>query len=400
MAELPIPADAPKGNPTEPMADALAAARQRVQGVLSAQRERIARIQAELIDQLRQHYERLERRRTELDAQQGELETAEDHLRRRQRSTALTGHEHEAEMEHLNELRRRLDQRAADLDTRQERLAAAQSRTESQRRRIADELVARRKSLLKVFERHQDDLEAIQRTPELAHRPAEPERFQSPREADYNEEIIRELRKKNDELEERIAQLQVIAATASSSPPARPTSVPASSSLSWELQKERLLASLESEGELADEHRADEHLKISEVVRMTDEAMRDKDREIEEMRTILQDQSAKVNDVTMANDMAIGAAALGQLVDSDPLINEQREHLQKMQEHWEEMLRQAEIELSMERAKLARDRAEIDEKLRVIQQQPHQEGEAPPSVSDKPAHSRWLSRLGLIDPGK
>jgi DNA repair exonuclease SbcCD ATPase subunit len=397
MSDVSLPADAPKGNNPEPIADALAAARQRVQGFLSAQRERIARIEAELTDQLRQHYERLERRRTELDALQGELESAEDQLRHRQRSTALAGHEHEADLEHLNELRHRLDQRAADLDARQERLAAAQARTENQRRRIADELQARRKSLLKVFERHQDDLEAIQRAPEVSHCSPEPERGQLHPTPDLHEEIIQELKRKNEELEERVAQLQVIAATASST---SSTPAPAPPSLSWELQKQRLLAALEKEGESNNEDHSDEHLRITEVVRMTDEAIRDKDREIEEMRTVLQEQSAKVNDVTMVNDMAIGAAALGQLVDSDPLINEQREHLQKMQEHWEEMLRQAEIELSMERAKLARDRAELDEKLRVIQQQPHPEGEIPPPVSDKPAHSRWLSRLGLADPGK
>lgn len=384
MSETPLPADARKGNPVEPFADALAAARQRVQGFLSAQRERIARIQADLADQARRYHERLEQRRVELDSRQGEIDTAEEQVRRRGRSATLAGHEQEAELEHLQELRRRLDQRASELDSRQERLAAAQARTESQRRRIADELHARRLSLFNVLQRHQDELETLSRESEPARRSLESETPDWLRRPDPNEEVIRQLREQNAALEERVVQLQSsILSTSASEPPAA----------SWELQKQRLLASLENEGLSSDGHRSTERLKIEEVIHTTDETLRDKDREIREIRAVLQDQSGKVN------DMAIGAAALGQLVDSDPLINEQREHLQKMQEHWEEMLRQAEIELSMERAKLARDRAEIDEKLRTYEQQsPRPENETSPATSDKPAHSRWLARLGLIDP--
>jgi len=128
------------------------------------------------------------------------------------------------------------------------------------------------------------------------------------------------------------------------------------------------------------------------VLRATDQAIAAKDREIAELRQLLQDQSKNLGTV------AVGAAALGQMLDNDAIIREERENLRKLQEEWREKLRQAEIEIAVERAKLARQRAELEERLRELPPKPESGG--PSEKAEKPARGRWLARLGLADPEK
>ena len=64
-----------------------------------------------------------------------------------------------------------------------------------------------------------------------------------------------------------------------------------------------------------------------------------------------------------------------------------------------EKLRQFEIEASLERARLARERSNLDEKLRVLEQEKvHAAPDDTPPEADKPKSSRrWLARLGIKD---
>lgn len=101
----------------------------------------------------------------------------------------------------------------------------------------------------------------------------------------------------------------------------------------------------------------------------------------------------------MWGSLAVGAAALGEILDNDAIIQEEREKLRQMQEEWQEKLRQAEIGISIERAKIARARAEIDEKTRIFEEQGDPvDGEPDPSGEPgKPRRGRWLARLGLAN---
>ena len=70
------------------------------------------------------------------------------------------------------------------------------------------------------------------------------------------------------------------------------------------------------------------------------------------------------NQAQQVGDVAIGAAAVAQLLDTDELVRQERESLKQLQDGLREQLRKAEVDISLERAKLARERAELDEKLR------------------------------------
>ena len=134
--------------------------------------------------------------------------------------------------------------------------------------------------------------------------------------------------------------------------------------------------------------------KIQEIVRVTDQALAEKDREIEQIKHVLREQSNNLQGV------AVGAAALDAVLDQDPLIHEQRANLQQLQQQWHDMLREAEIELSLERAKLARERVIIDDKIRAHQEQLAAQASLPAGSSPtgaRPVRGRWLARLGLKD---
>jgi len=156
------------------------------------------------------------------------------------------------------------------------------------------------------------------------------------------------------------------------------------------------MAALESEFEEGNEDDVAERLKIEEVVQNTQQVVAAKEREIEDLQELLSNQSSQVGDV------AVGAAAVGELLDQDAIIREERENLRRLQTEWEEKLRQAEIDLSVERAEIARQRAGIQEELRRAEESDAkdtggQDRSEKSSKADRPARGRWLTRLGLKD---
>jgi len=79
----------------------------------------------------------------------------------------------------------------------------------------------------------------------------------------------------------------------------------------------------------------------------------------------------------------VGAAALGQVLDQDELIREERANLQRLQQNWGRHASQGRKSSSrLERAKLARDRNEIEEKLRAFQEQKAPAGDRRPGQSE------------------
>lgn len=195
-------------------------------------------------------------------------------------------------------------------------------------------------------------------------------------------EDLRELKIRNQQLEEQVQASRRAGASGQT--------------LDWEAEKRRILAALEAEeqGEQATEADAGRRMEIEQILRKTERIVADKDREIAELKQLLQDQSANLGSV------AVGAAALGSVLDSDAIIREERENLRRLQQEWQEKLRQAEVELSLERAKLARQRAELEEKLSALGNKtaPPDAATPAPTSPDKPSRGRWLSRLGLKDP--
>lgn len=194
---------------------------------------------------------------------------------------------------------------------------------------------------------------------------------------------IRELRQRNAELEKKIAELEQ-----------RSTKAERLSSdgriLDWEAEKQRILAALEAEVADQDPERPAEHARLQEVIKKTETILAEKDREIAELRRLLEEQATNIGSV------AVGAAALERLLDQDEVIRQQREHLRQLEEEWKEKLRKAELEISLERAKLAREKALLEERQRELEEKlQNLEKMGQPAEKTKAARGRWLTRLGL-----
>ena len=197
---------------------------------------------------------------------------------------------------------------------------------------------------------------------------------------------IRDLKARNAELQRQLLAAQSQAARLGGAA----ASATSDKGSTWEAQKRRLLAELDSD----DQHDAEatqRRSKIEEIVARTDKIIAEKNREIEELRQLLKDQSEGLG------APAQGAAAADQVLDKDATIREERKRLQQVQDECRDKLRPAEIELAMERARLARREAEIEEKLRQADlRRPSAEAEAL-APTGRPVRCRWRTQLGLDD---
>jgi DNA repair exonuclease SbcCD ATPase subunit len=185
-------------------------------------------------------------------------------------------------------------------------------------------------------------------------------------------EEVRELKRVNGELETKLKSR------------AGSTVVAAGGGLDWEAQKQRLLASLEADD--GDEETAAERTSIEGTIRITDQIVAQKDRELAELKLLLENHSGSAD---------AGSAAVNELLDRDELVRREREKLVQAQEEWREKIGKAEIDISVERAKIARERAELEDKIR--QYQADQERRDDAADPNKPTRGRWLARLGLKD---
>jgi len=340
--------------------------------------QRAAQQQEALAEQVRGQQDDLSRRFLEFADRQEQVDAAEANLRQQQRAFDLVRAEHAAEAGQLAALRNRLEAKQAELETRAERLAERESETEAQRRRIAQDFRAQR---------------AVQAARAAAGGGAaagsqgEGEDFR--RRYEMALEDLRELKARNADLGQQLAKGR---------PAAAPPAPAPSGVLNWETEKQRILAALESDAGKDSDAQQEERLTIEEVLRQTDQLLAEKDREIADLKQLLQDQSGSFG------ALALGAAAVGEILAQDAIVQEEREKLKRLQEEWREKLCQAEVDISLERAKIARERAQIEDKLRLLESQTANASEKveDPSKTGKPVRGRWLSRLGLkdLDEGK
>jgi chromosome segregation ATPase len=192
---------------------------------------------------------------------------------------------------------------------------------------------------------------------------------------------VRELKTKNVELTEQLAK-------APQSPKA--AAVAGSGGNDWESMKKRLLAEMDSDFDESKEQEKADKLTVENAIKITDDVVAEKDREITELRQMLDTQAKQVGDV------AVGAAAVAQMLDTDELVKQEREALKRLQDQLRDQLRQAELETSVERARLAREKSEIDEKLRSFEAEKASLGPAGAAGDVNKTKSRkWLTRLGL-----
>ncbi|MCS7239072.1 MAG: hypothetical protein NZ899_12505 [Thermoguttaceae bacterium] len=170
--------------------------------------------------------------------------------------------------------------------------------------------------------------------------------------------------------------------------------------LSWEEQKRLLLSALEGQQAAGESARAtweQERIALQQALTEAQRQLAERDREILTLQKLLEEQS------THLGSLALGAAAIEELVAHDEIIQQERENARRLREEWEEKLRQAEVELSLERAKIARERAELEERARQLAElaQELQKRAQQTSVVDQAAQGsersfrrKWFQQLG------
>lgn len=196
---------------------------------------------------------------------------------------------------------------------------------------------------------------------------------------------LHELKEKNAELLRQLAKS-----------PATETATPSAGRapgmyLDWETEKQRILAILEADLDSNDPTQSAERLRIEDVLRTTERVLAGKDREIADLKRHLEELSRDIESGVSA------ASASNSAIDSDAVVQEERERLRQLQTQWQEKLSRAEVEISMERARLARQRTELEEQKRLVENNAGQASNAAGGHAEAPARGRWLSRLGLTD---
>ncbi|MFO0085560.1 MAG: hypothetical protein ACK52L_06670 [Pirellula sp.] len=165
-----------------------------------------------------------------------------------------------------------------------------------------------------------------------------------------------------------------------------------SESFSWEERKLAWLRQLEHETQVENNVAPSRVPEIEKIIEQTEQEVLRRDKEISDLKSLLQEQSVA------SNGMAVGAAAISQIIEADDLIIEERQRLKQLQEDWEQKQRQGEIEMSLERAKLARERLELQERMRSLEaMNAHHSADEKGTPTPGKSRGKWLTRLGLRD---
>ncbi|MEZ6135165.1 MAG: hypothetical protein R3C53_09670 [Pirellulaceae bacterium] len=197
-----------------------------------------------------------------------------------------------------------------------------------------------------------------------------------------------DLGSQNLDLAAQLAKLQVTASTVLTSNNSPHLNF-SQEGLTWEQRRDLIMRQLEGESE---ETELDQHarLEIEQVVATTQSEIELRDQHIAELQSIIEQQS------NTREGVAIGAAAIAQMFDSDELVQQERKKLQDIQQQWEEKVRQAEIDISLERAKLARERLQLETELEEAKKTTSVQ--YLPAAGETKAETRtrkWLEHLGI-----
>jgi len=370
----------PQVGPADPWAQHVARSlkkqRAHARRLLDQQREQFEQVQKHILAPFAERHRELEDRQSQLADREAELDTFRTRMEREQtelrQQLAQSHRQLNARADEIKALRKQV----GDLTTPSfEQSSNASSPADDDLQRELAELRRERTTLL-------DQLAETQL--ELKNRPALQASSQEMDDLRCRFEMavqdVRELKNRNAELEERLDQTEQSGAGSSTG-----------GAFDWEAQKRKLFAQLDADFDGSDENDSAEKMTIEGTIRITDQVVAEKDREIAELKSRLNQQ---------VGTEALGSAA--EVLDADELIRQEREDLRQLQEEWQEKLRKAEIDISVERAKVARERAQLEEKLRTCEAiRAEQEGDdrnvQAGGESSKAPRRRWLTRLGLAD---
>ena len=202
---------------------------------------------------------------------------------------------------------------------------------------------------------------------------------------------LADLKQQNSELASQLAEAQ----SSLHNPPHLSLATLNQESMTWEQRKKLIMQQFENEASDSYGDNSKSRIDVEDVLQTTQAEIDRRDKEIEELKAIVEQQS------NTREGVAIGAAAIAQMLDSDELVKLEREKLAAIQREWEGKLRDAEIQISTERAKLSRERAELESQSRLLAEQlvnlPQQPNAAAETKIDGKPVRRWLEHLGLRD---
>ncbi len=238
--------------------------------------------------------------------------------------------------------------------------------------------------------------------------------------AEEHEELLRrvqqltadneEFSEENRELQRELAEARAAGSTVSTT--ANITGRDAADLLTWDQRKELIYRQMEDDSFDAESFLSTLSTKMPDVMEETGsdeqadparlaaqvfdrleslsgEVLR-RDAEVAELRALLEQREHA------GEGVAVGAAAIAQMLDGDDLIRQERERLQQMQIDWEEKFRQAEIEASLERAKLSRERQDQQRRIAELEESlEHARRENAVAAGGDGRKRRWLAELGL-----
>lgn len=372
---------------------------------LDAQRRDLERREAAVAEAGRQktRYEerlhRLEQREEELESERqrtksqrrriaAELKDERETVRREARRAAEETESAREELRRRHEDGRR---RAAELERREADLKSAAADGDVQLRaqvRSLESLLTERNAALAEIAAETDDLR--ERLADYKSRLAETEARLGEAAARRNDDDeTADLRRRLEEAQETVRDLKIRCAALERSQAAGSSAVAAGEvPMDWESQKRRLLAALDAV-DPRDPARADLPT-IEGTIRITDNVVAEKDREIEALQLRVEELSR--GEPTVAES----------LIDQDEFIARHRAEAERLRDEWSEKLRVTEIELSLERAKLARERTDLEEQRAEFEAQQARCAKdavvAPKAAGEtqrKTGGGRWLARLGL-----
>lgn len=126
---------------------------------------------------------------------------------------------------------------------------------------------------------------------------------------------------------------------------------PSVDEMTWEQRKTLMLRQLEREDAYDDRQQS----QLIDVIAETDRVVSDLERELADLRELLRQRPGSVE----ASEV-VGATAIAAMLDSDEIVQQERDQLRQLKEEWHAKMCQGEIELSLERAKLARRSHELE----------------------------------------
>lgn len=366
--------------------------------------ERIGELESQLAESAKTHQQQLAEANEKLQAQQAAVEAEEGRAADNERESAAWAEERAQLIAERNQIASTLEAVSQELAATRESqetldelqgkfdLALADVRQLRQQNAELEQELAHRPQQSQdnsaEFTALREECEALQnQVRELESRPpATGDEAGSQEMADLQRrfemavEDVRQLRADNEQLEEKLAQ--------------RPQAAPASGGgeEKWEDLKRKLLMSLEDEtGEMSDS-RQEERASIEHTIRITDDVVASKDREILDLK-----QQLEANEVATTQE-SVDRESLENAADCDEYIQQQRQKLAEMEHTLTEKLRKTEMELSLERAKIAREQSELADwriELESLRDSLPLKGGEGGTNTGGGGKGRWFSKLGL-----